>query len=227
MTTAATIIADAFIELGIIGPSESVQTSDQAMALRKLNQILQRWSNSPLVFPTLREISFPLTGLQSYTVGPSGVVSALRPLAVRAASSIDANGVECVAQLLPRDEWDSIELKALAGGPPIYVWYEATEINGTVHVYPQSSGYTMKLDCQVLLAVFDGSTSLVTLPAGYESALTLTLADDLAAAFGTKVSQDTRRRCAAAMAAIKATNTAPSYLGISIGGERFSIERGF
>lgn len=227
MTTAANIISDALAEIGVIGASETPSAEDQSFCLRKLNQVLQRWSNSRLAFPTLTEITLVLNGAQAYTIGPTGGTVAARPISVRAASVVDSNGIEYLLQLIPRDEWDAIAQKDVSGGPPTFLWYEATPTNGTVRVYPKASGYTLRLDCQVLLASFTSASSVLTLPEGYESALTLTLADDIAAAFGKQTSADTRRRCAAAMSAIKTTNTEPAYLSVDLGSERFSIERGY
>lgn len=227
MTTAATIIADALIEIGVQGAADTTPAEDQSLCLRKLNQIMQRWSNSRLAVPVLTEISVPMTGVQTYTIGPSGAVVAARPIKAMSATAIDANGLEYPVSLYSRKDWDAIGQKNVSGGPPDVAWYQPSSPNGVLHVYPLTSAYTLKLDCLTLLASFSSVSAEVTLPEGYESALTLTLADDVAASFGKQATADTRRRCAAAMAAIKATNTEPLYLDVGMRGLDFEIGRGY
>ena len=228
MTTAISLITDALTELGIAGNGSAVQAEDAALGLRKLNQLLQRWANSRLTFPVLTEISVPTTGAASYTIGPSGAVVAARPLKIDRVTAIDANGVEYDVRVLSRALWDGIAVKDVDGGPPSHVWYDAQATNGRLYVYPQSSGYTLKLDCQTLFTSFELTSTDVTLPEGYESAIYLNLADDLAASYGKQTSPDTRRRAAGAMRVIKRTNTEP--LTLEIDGSTpgpFEIERGY
>ena len=227
MTTAATIISDALIEIGAQGAADTTPAEDRAFCLRKLNQIAQRWSNSPLAVPVLTEISVPMTGAQSYTIGPTGVVVAARPIKAMSATAIDSSGFESIVMLYARKDWDAIWNKNANGGPPDVAWYQPSTPNGVLYVYPKTTGYTIKLDCLALLASFPSAATAIDLPEGYETALTLTLADDIAAAFGKQTTQDTRRRCAAAMAAIKATNTELSYLNTGMGEQEYHIERGY
>jgi hypothetical protein len=227
MTTAATIIADALIEIGVQGASDTTPAEDQALCLRKLNQIAQRWSNSRLAVPALTEIGIPMTGAASYSIGPTGAIVAARPIKAISATAIDVNGLEYPVSLYSRRDWDAIGQKNVTGGPPDVAWYQPSTPNGVLYVYPLSTDYTLKLDCLTLLSSFPSASTTVSLPEGYETALTLTLADDVAAAFGKQTTADTRRRCAAAMAAIKATNTEPLYLSVDGGGQDYEIERGY
>lgn len=228
MTTAIDIITDALAENGVVGAADPVSAEDATFCLRKLNQLLQRLSNSRQTIPALTQISVTLTGAESYTIGPTGGVVAARPIRVASATATDAGGVEYPVDVLPQEEYDAIAVKAVLGGPPDMVWYESTTPNGRVYVYPRASGYTLKLDCLVLLASFATTTTDVTLPEGYESLLVLMLADDIAAAYGKQTSQDTRRRLKAALTAVKTTNAEKLYLSAGMGaGSDFQFERGY
>lgn len=228
MTTALDLITDALQEIGIVGAGQAVAAEDAAHGLRKLNQLLQRWVNQRLTFPTLTEISVPLTGAASYTIGPSGVVVASRPVVVNSATATDSAGTEYAVNILPRELWDAIAVKDVDGGPPCDIWYDAQPTNGRVYVFPKSSGYTLKLDCQVLLYSFATTATSVTLPEGYETAIGLQLADDLAPSYGKQLSPDSRRRAAAAMKQIKRSNTEPLLLSIdAMSSGEFMIERGY
>ena len=227
MTTASIIVSDALAEIGAIGAGETPSAEDAAFCLRKLNQILQRWSNSRLAVPTLTEVSVPLTGLQSYTIGPTGAIVSPRPIRAVSATAVEPSGIEYPVSLYARRDWDAIGFKDVDGGPPSVAWYQPTLVNGVVYVYPKATGYTLKLDCLCLLASFATLSAEVALPEGYDTALTLTLADDIASAFGAQTKPDTRRRCAAAMTAIKSANLEPLYLDVGQAGDEFMIERGY
>jgi hypothetical protein len=226
MTTAREIVSDALRELGVLAAADTASAEDASFGLRKLNQMVQRWSNTRLMVPTLTEINVPLTGAASYTIGPTGDVVAARPIRVNGASATLA-GVEYHVRVLNRDQWGDIAFKAVDGGPPDSVWYEATNTNGTIYVYPRSDTYTLVLECQTLLASFALGTT-VTLPEGYESALILTLAEDMAGVYGRPVGQDLKGRARGARLAVKRTNTEPLLCSLGlVGSEDYRIERGY
>lgn len=230
MANAQTIITDALLEIGVLGPADSLPPEDAALGLRKLNQILQRWSNLRLMLPVLTQINVPLNGGQIYSIGPSGDVVALRPLRVMSASSVDNFGTEYPCNVINQELWNSISVKNVVGGPVSDVWYEATNTDGRIHVYPKAaSNYSLHLQCMVLLDSFTLSED-VALPEGYETALTLTLADDLASSYGRQSSPDLRRRATAAVRVVKRTNSEPLLMGTEAGmvqQRRFRIERGY
>lgn len=217
MTTANTLIADALAEIGVLSDGQTASSADAALALRRLNQIMQRWANFRLLSPSLTEVSVPLTGAQSYVIAD-------KPVRVQSAKFVDATGLESPAEVVNAQTWDGIAQKDVAGAPEL-VWYEAG--TGAVYVYPKASGYTLKMDCQVVLATFEASTP-VDLPAGYESALMLTLACDLCRPFGRQVPADLKQAAAAAVRAVKRTNTETMLLSIDLAEQQqYQIERGY
>jgi hypothetical protein len=227
VTAARTIISDAMREHGIIGAGEEPSPEESDFCLRRLNQAMQRMSNQRLAFPALTAIDITLNGAQEYTVGPTGGTSAARPIKVESMSAIDAAGVEWPVEQITSADWADIAVKNVSGGPPDRVWYEATETDGTFHVYPKATGYTLRAACQVLLDSFASIGSILTFPEGYETWLTLQLADDIATVYGKQTTPDTRRRLAAAAALVKASNTKPTYLDVSLGDcQPYSIQRG-
>lgn len=226
MATVANIIFDALAEIGVVGAGDEVSGADYEICLRKLNQALQRWSNRRLMAPELSEVSVLLNGAANYTIGPSGGVLTARPIRVERAIA-SGGGVDYPVKVYTRDEWDAIAVKDVTGGPPEAIWYESSAPNGRVWVYPKSADYTLKLDVLTLLTSYSAISDEIALPEGYETALTLTLADDVATLYGRQTTPDTRRRLAAAMAAIRTTNAEPLYLVTGMPGEDFRIERGF
>ena len=226
MTTALDLITDALIEIGCADVGQSVPSEDADLGLRYLNRVLQRWSNMRLLIPAVTNVSVTLTGAGSYTIGPTGVVVTTRPNKVLHARASDAGGTDYPVRIISRAEWDIISVKAVNGGPPEVIWYQATNTDGTLNVYPRSTGYTLTLGCQSLLASFAGLATAVTLPEGYESALVLTLADDLTAPFQVRERQDVQRRAAAATRVLKRTNAEPLLMRVAESTD-FEIERGY
>lgn len=206
---------------------QDLSAEDAALGLRTLNRLMGKWSNMRLLFPVLAEYSVPMTGAASYTIGPTGGVVGLRPLKVNAATAVDAGGIEYPVSILTREQWDSIAVKAVTGGPPSAIWYSAENTDGRVYVYPLCTAYTLKLDCQALLSSFELVTD-VALPDGYEAALVPCLADELCSSFGINTPGDVLRRAAGAVRAIKRTNAEPLRANhdLASGGD-FMIERGY
>lgn len=226
MTTALTLIEDALGEIGVKEAGQSVSSEDAALALRYLNRVLQRWSNHRLLIPSLTEVSVPLDGSGSYTIGPSGAdVTATRPNKIISGYVRDSGGLDYPLELLTELQWQRIGTKTQSG-PPCSVWYEKTSSNGTLHVYPDVAGYTLKLQCQVLLSSFATTSTSLTLPEGYESALVYSLACDVAGQFGRQASADLLRKAAAANRSLRRTNSEPIYVANS-GDGRPDIERGY
>ena len=227
MTTALELISDAHAEIGALGVGQSLNANDAALGLRLLNRLMQRWANTRLAIPVASEISVPLTGAASYSIGPSGDVVAARPVRLVSAIATDGSGTDYVVSVYPRDMWDEIAVKDVTGGPPAAIWYEAVNTDGVVHVLPQSSGYTLKVRGQPVLQVFADLSEALLLPDGYEAAIVYSLARDLCGAFERPVSADLARKQAGAVAAIKRTNTEPLLLKVGLADQPFMIERGY
>lgn len=226
MSTASQLISDTLQDIGALATGQTMSADDADVCLRRLNMILETWSNSRLMFPVLSEVSVTLTGAASYTIGPSGAdVTAARPIKVMHATVVDSGGIESPIAILTRAQWDAIGLKAVDGGPPGWIWYEAANTTGRVYVYPKANSGTLKLDVLSLLTSF-ALDDEVTLPPGYESALRYTLGVDVCPVFGRTVSQDMRQAAAGAVRALKRTNYEPiPAFPPSIG--RPLIQRGF
>lgn len=228
MTTALQLITDAMGQLGLTETGQELTAEDAALGLRALNRMMGKWSNMRLLFPVLASYSVTLTGAASYTIGPGGDVSGLRPIEVVYARAVDANGIEYPVEVLSQVKWNGIADKATTGGPPCSVWYSPTNTLGRLYVYPVATGYTLKLDAQALLSSFSGLTTELALPDGYEAAIVPCLADELGSSFSVNVPADVLRRAAGAVRALKRTNAEPVESPHELAGDReFDINRGY
>ena len=228
MTTALELINDALLEIGVKDESNALTADQSSHALRVLNRMLALWSQRRLLLPVMSDVSVTLDGSASYTIGPTGDVTAARPLRIEHARAVDANGVEYHVNVMGQPRWNAIPDKAVTGGPPSDIWYEATNTNGIVYVYPKANGYTLKLNCRSLLTSFAGLTTEVTLPDGYEAAIVPNLADAVSSSYGQKTPLDVLRRGTAALRALKNVNAEPleAAIGLNVSQE-FMIERGY
>jgi hypothetical protein len=225
MTTALEIITDALVEIGAHDSGQTVPAEEAARALRYLNRLLQRWSNSPALFPVLPEISVTMTGAASYVVGPA--TSLPRPLRIDRATYV-LDGLEYHVNVLSREEWDAIYSKNVDGGPVSDIWYEASNTNGRVYVYPKAPAGTLKLDAPTLLGSFAGLSSEIDLPVGYESAIVLTLAMDLVGTYQLKTPPGLPQRAAGAVRVLKRMNAEPLLMTVgTTARQEYQIERGY
>lgn len=70
MTTGLDLITDSLIDIGALRQGETVPDDKAQFALRKLNRMLDQWSNSPLMVFYRQEIVYPLSAnLSRYAVG--------------------------------------------------------------------------------------------------------------------------------------------------------------
>ena len=226
MTTALQLIEDALREIGIKDDANALSAEESAHGLRVLNRLLGRWSQRRLLLPVLSDVSIPLDGSASYTIGPTGDVVATRPIRVEMARHV-LNGLEYPVRVLNQQEWNAISDKALTGEPVCDVWYEATPTNGTLHLHAIASTGTLKINSRALLLSVTSLTQVLTLPEGYEDALVPALADACASSYQIQTSGDVLRRAAAGMRAIQNANAEPLYLDVGLTGEDFQIGRGY
>lgn len=227
MTTALEMITDALREIGAHDLGQEVPAEVAQLGLRKLNQMLQSWSNSPAAYPVLPEITVTMSGAASYTIGPSGDVVAARPIRVDRATYVLDN-IEYPVNVLSRAEWDAIAAKDITGSIVSDVWYDAANTDGRLYTYPKSSEGEIRLDAPTLLASFASLSTDVTLPVGYEAAMTLNLAVAMAGPLQVPQPQGLQARAAGALRVLKRMNAEPLLMSTGLTGEHdYEIERGY
>lgn len=230
MTTALTLITDAMAQANLTETGQALPAEEAQTGLRALNRLMGKWSQMRLLIPALTQYTVTLTGAGSYTIGPTGDVVGLRPIKVLGVTATDAAGTDYPVHIRTQEQWDAIAVKAVDGGPPSEVWYQPLTGNGKLWVYPRSSGYTLQLDAQALVASFAGLSTDLTLPEGYEAAIIPSLADELCSTYGVQTPGDVLRRAAGAVRALKRTNSEPIRANhdlAGIGRNSYIIERGY
>lgn len=229
MTTALQIINEAFEEIGVKEVGQSLPAEDADRGLRLLNRVLGTWATMRLLAPYSTTVSVPMTGAASYTIGPTGGLVAARPVKILSAVARDAYGMDYSVAVIDKARWDAIPDKTTTGGPPRFVWYDASIPNGRVYVYPLAdSAYTLRLEAQALLASFANLSTDVTLADGYFNAMSLALAVAAAPGYSVQVSADLQRAATSAIRAVKRINAQSVNSAHELAAEGgFMIERGY
>ncbi len=73
MTTVREICTDALIELGVLDPSEQMDGSSAAFALRTLNRLLQVWNTEDLMVYTVNRTTSRSGASASFKTPPPGI----------------------------------------------------------------------------------------------------------------------------------------------------------
>jgi hypothetical protein len=210
------LIFDAYGEIGVYGPADTISTADLGVALRRLNLILDTWAAQPLMAMSISFYDLPITaGTSQYTIGPSGgspIVGA-RPTRIRAARLAYPTSNPL---FYPMDVLDVLQFADLSSSRyydvgqtrPDTVVYNKTLPNATVIVLPvPDNAATIRLWYDYQPAPFGAISDSLALSQGYYKALMLQLALELAPSFGATASPITQAAWQDAIRSIKALNT--------------------
>jgi hypothetical protein len=170
--------------------------------------------------------------LGTYTVSKSQTVTTTtisayyeRPLTIESAFvrvSTTSNGVpiyggglDYPVAVFSLEEYESIGLKTLNGPWPKGVYYQPSELLGTIYVWPNPAQGEMHLFASTIFRQFSNLTDTIQLPQGYNMSLRWCLAERLMPMFG-KVNQIQATMingyAAQAKATIKRTNMRPPQI---------------
>jgi hypothetical protein len=91
--TGRTLIADALVELGVLGAGQTADAEDEALLQTRLNKMIQAFNTEGLnIFQVEEDIYLLNANKVSPTIGPSGDFIATRPFKIEAANTIDITG---------------------------------------------------------------------------------------------------------------------------------------
>lgn len=183
MATARDLIQDAFELLGVYAPGEDINTVDGARGLTTLNKMMDSWSNESLTCYAILEQSFALLpGKQSYTIGlPGGSIPQARPIRILEDPGTcfirDGANNDYPVEVVPRDKWNLIGLKTTQSQIPSVLFYDPQYPLGIINIFPiPSINWTLYFDSYLQMVRFANMTQAMSLPPGYEAAITSNLA---------------------------------------------------
>lgn len=214
------IVVNAFLrlalaEIRVARAGDVVSPDDQDDALAIFNELLDALNAEERALYTNNITTFTLTpSLQPHTIGlaantPTFTVTIARPADIKFANLVLTNVTPNVRiPLNLRDEawWMDQRVRGLTSSIPTDLFYASDWPNGAINLWPVPlTAYGLELNYSTLLAQV-AATDTFDLPAGYQQALRLTLAELLAPAFGQTVAQSTKDKARDARARVWGNN---------------------
>ena len=177
-TTALDMITDALQGIGVYAPGEPLRDSDLTTCMRRLNAMIDEWSNESLLCYTILEQSGVLIpGQWQYTIGAGGNFNMTRPLRIIESPGscyiMDSNGNRYNLEVVPRNRWNLIgNIAQVTANFPNTLFYDPQYPLGVINVYPiPNVGWTLYFDSYLQLVEFANATTVLSLPPGYEKAI--------------------------------------------------------
>src|SRR5438128_4061620 len=213
------LITDAFFELNVFMPGESIPNSDAQFGFRALNGMIGSWATQPLTIPaTAPHVLSWTTGrcgpTNPYTIGAGARYDIARPVNQNSISQamlllIDG-ATEIPLGLMTDQSYDQLPVKSLTGTQPSQAYYNPTFTSGLGALYaspvPSTKNTQLVLDVYHALTPCGNLTTPSQLPPGYADAITFGLARRLAMPYGRQVSEDLNYKAERALMLIKRSN---------------------
>ena len=213
--TGLSLITDALTEIGVQAQGEPVSAENAAFALGRLNSIIDSWNGErSQVLADVGQTFALVPGLSPHTIGTAPAAPATqptfsvtsRPVNLLSASLVDVDGNRTPLDIHHGIDWWAGQESTETTGQPSDLCYVPAWPFGLCYFWPVPSAVqNVELFSRVVLAAFDLSTT-ITLAPGYQSALTYTLAENLATPMAQPMPADLPRKAAKARALIQRNN---------------------
>jgi len=228
VTTAITLISDAFDLLNVFQPGDSIPDTDAQYGLRTLNRMIGSWRQQSLLVPaTIREVFSFVSDQSVYTIGVDGDWDTDKPpnqASVTGAGLIyttPSPNVEIPLSRLTDDQYNALPVKGLTSSQPWGLYYNATFTDTFGRMYPvpipDNAINTLALYTNRPIMRFSDLTTTYAFPDGYEEALMCALARRLAKPYGRPVDEDLKDRADTSLAVIKRSNVRLASMTNSFG----------
>jgi hypothetical protein len=188
-------------KINVIASGESPSSDESADALVVLNQLVDSWTAQQVPLYSITAQTKTLTGAASYAL-------ATRIARIKSAATLTAAGLNFPIDVVDAGRWAAIPDKTRTGLYIESLYYDHVLATGTVYVTPKPSAGTLEVWSYTPLAAFGALGDTVTLPVGYERALSAALAADLAPEYGRSISPELQATAAEAIGAIAKLNAA-------------------
>lgn len=212
--TVLDVIRDALVELGTVAAVDTVSPEDSELGLNRFNALLDEWNTDrQTVYRTTFERFTITANLQPHTIGPSGATWTVsqRPESIESANLVlNTSTPPVLMPITLRDAewWAAQTVPGISTSIPTDLYYDPAWGNGNVYLWPVPTvAYEIELWLRLVLDSDLALTDTFTMPPGYRKALTLTLAEDLAAPMRAQAAPSTVEAARQARARIFANNT--------------------
>lgn len=219
--TASTIIENALRRINVLGAGQTVAAHDQAFSLAELNLLIDHWRARRRFVLHFQQITFTFgTSKTYYSIGKSAGadINADRPVKIEKANLIRVEGDEETRfdlGIIELDQFARIP-QVIAGPEPLGIFYLPSVPDGTIYPapYPENTAGALanklELFCWSHLYNYATAASKAYLAPGYEDALTWSLCERIAPAFGRELTVQQMSMARESRDAIAVHNTRPS-----------------
>ena len=185
----------------IIASGEELSTEEKDDALIALNMLVASWSALQIPLYELKKQTVTMTGAASYALST-------RPIRIKSASVITSAGTTQPTKVATADEWHAIGDKTRTGAYAEALFCDFGYPTATAYLSPKPGAGSLELWQYEALTAFAALDTAISLPPGYERALTFALAIDLAPQFGRPIDPTVQAVANEATAAIARANEA-------------------
>ncbi len=169
MTTAISIITDAYERLNRLSPGETLGPDETAFGFRRLNLLVDEMSaDQQFLFHDLLT-SAAQSGNITLGAGSWAAIA-------QGSEIISATADNQPMGPMTMQQYNQLFAPTTTGLPNVW----AADGLGTVYLYPVPTGQTIKLQTRIGVSAFADQTTQYTMPPGYQSALGAALAVQLA-----------------------------------------------
>ncbi len=220
MPTVRAIAADALMEIGALGQGETMSAADAALALSRVQSMIDGWAADRLTLSVQSALSIPWPSATStQTIGPGGDIVAQRPVWINQMNYVipgSSPAVESYMAPLDEDQYSQLTIKALPSALPQQYFYQTSidTVLGTLFLWPQpTQNITLMLYAPQAVGVPASLDSILMGPPGYQQAFMYQLALRLCTPFARQVPPLLPGMAAEAYALMKRQNVSPGLLG--------------
>jgi hypothetical protein len=206
--TATQIIEQALGELGSKAIGQVVSGPELLDCFDRLNALVDAWRGQGLYAVAHTTVTATLlAGVPAATIGLAQTFAVDAPFQLVNGSSFRSNGVDFPIRVATFAEYQSITLKSQVGIGPELVLLNSGFPVGTLNFWPvPQTSVQVSLAIASRITQFTDLTTNYTFAPGYQRALFLTLAEELAAPYQTELSATTVRNATAARRIVKRMN---------------------
>lgn len=217
MATTKQLIESALRSIGVLASGEEATPAEMQDALLYAKQMLDSWTNETLLVPALIHEQFDLTEKNGFTIGSGGDFDTVRPTIIYQLHITDGSGTRNQVEVVGLNTWSDIQNRNFVQTYPKYAHYTSSYPLGVLHLSAAATEGT-KLEMVSAKPIQDLPvlTADVQYPPGYDRAIRLGLALELAPEYGVKVDQVIAIQYAQARKVLKRTNSATRNMDLKV-----------
>lgn len=209
MATTKRLIDSALRSIGVLASGEEARPTELQDALLYAKQMLDSWSNETLLVPALVHEQFDLTLQNEFTIGDGGDFDTVRPTTIEHLRIIDTEGNSLPIDLVGLNTWANIPIKDTVQTFPKYAYYTSSNPLGVLRLsgIPVAGGNKLAMISAKPITDLPALTAEVSFPPGYDRAIRLGLALELAPEYGKDVTAVMAAQYAQARKVLKRINS--------------------